>query len=1522
MKRPQRAFELLEQRRLLATINWSGASAGNLWSEPANWEGDVAPGATDTALFPNTGGSGLPREITNSLGEDRTVGGLAFLTTGSTSHTTDLGGHTLQVLGNLNFNANDFGSGTNRLQNGELIVDAPLSGLNAGGNGTADLSGLSQFSARLADVVVGDERYGQGSVLQLATNNQLLIEELAVGRDGSRGTVRLESAGRLTLGSADRPTLLSVAEQVGGRDEHPGRIDFSRGRQFDAQLDGIMVGRQWGGRGTAIGEVLGAASGDVVVGTPGTPGQIIVAQSSGGKWANGLLDFSRQDSLTAIVDRLYVGQRGTGLVHLAERNHLDADLIVLGQGGDATVSLGHENMILASELRISDGTGNGTITAPIGARLTLGSFDRPMAFSLADQLVNKKTHYNALIDLSAADRLSAVFGDVIVGRKLGREGTTFSRFIGAGSGNVQIGSRAAPADFIVGQRVGAGAVQASVDWSGQTSLDAYLDRWVVGEGNATAEVHLPQVSRIDVKTAAIGEDGWGTLTLSGSTTITAENFAVGRGRAEGSVLLPVGGLLRIGSPTDRGNLEIGRMVRDCRCTHQSEIDASHGTFVGYFDEVIIGDKDSTGGTGVGLLRIGDDDENIFSANSVQLAAGLGKSIGEIHIAGGEITIGQLRGGIGKEVFRWTGGVLHVDQYGDPVHALTLENHGSGRLAPGQGIGKTTVYGDYSQTEHAALEIEIASTAEHDVLEVHGRADLGGALQVSFEDGTFRPEVGDRFDLIDFETASGEFDEIVLPELPSSLRWNVEQLSTTGEIIVEAGVLRGTVLEQVDLARSDQVQLGDNAVEWRVEDGGNGHFYARSWHANTWHKVQNEAVARGGHLATITSAEEQAFIFQHFPPNVHHWIGLTDELFEGDYRWVSGEEFVYSNWRYRQPDNSGNEDHVHLMEGGWNDFSSSNKIHGVIEFRVNKPLAGWTVYLDANDNGQHDGGERFTLTDEDGSYELDGLLVGEYIVRQELPPGWEQLNPIENAHQVFLPAAGVVDRLDFGNRRLPEVRLDVDQMTIPEAGGVATFTVTLAQPSDVPVLIDLEISGTAESADYTTTGTQIVIAAGAKRGSLVLTAMDDDLDEPAETVTVAISAVTNASATASLEQTIVIVDDDDLVVTTVDPNDSGFVAEFNRAFAIASSNQNKVAGEMHLVTLVGAAVGPVDGSLVATPGSNKLEFIKTGGPLSPDTYAVTLRASGLRDRLGNVLDGDRDGDAGGDYSYSFTISAGEEEQVTVGVSDIVLGPSSGNRSTALPVSISNGGGVRTVDFRLRYNPELVDITGATASLGLPANSQVAVDHVAPGLATVSFSSPVALPDGHREIVNLQMRVPNGGIGQYGRLQVLDVHAVTIGDGSDLSADARDDDGLHLVALLGDVTGNGRIDANDASRIAIYAAFGEAGFMKTGILDPMIVADISGNGRVNGFDAALVAHIASGATSAVVPRPLRPATEENKVGGPPAFDIALLETVHWDAVWSTPGSGTSDWRDDEFDADDDEQSLDWSEVIREVFEPPSS
>lgn len=133
---------------------------------------------------------------------------------------------------------------------------------------------------------------------------------------------------------------------------------------------------------------------------------------------------------------------------------------------------------------------------------------------------------------------------------------------------------------------------------------------------------------------------------------------------------------------------------------------------------------------------------------------------------------------------------------------------------------------------------------------------------------------------------------------------------------------------------------------------NGHSYYRSTGTANWQTAKSNCANMGGHLVTITSSGEQSFIFNLWPSG---WIGLTDEVTEGTWRWVTGETYSYSNWNSGEPNNSGNEDYVQFVSGGrWNDLNGSSSLAYVLEFEYLVTTSSWTLYktIYTNSNGYY------------------------------------------------------------------------------------------------------------------------------------------------------------------------------------------------------------------------------------------------------------------------------------------------------------------------------------------------------------------------------------------------------------------------------------------------------------------------------------------------------------------------------------------------------------------------------------------
>ena len=119
--------------------------------------------------------------------------------------------------------------------------------------------------------------------------------------------------------------------------------------------------------------------------------------------------------------------------------------------------------------------------------------------------------------------------------------------------------------------------------------------------------------------------------------------------------------------------------------------------------------------------------------------------------------------------------------------------------------------------------------------------------------------------------------------------------------------------------------------------GTGHYYGLTGAAETWTQAEAEAVAAGGHLASITSQGEEDFLISTFVDPITgdspYWIGLRDVNQSGssdpstrDFQWTTGEALNYTDWNSDtgEPNNDGGREWYVTFNffgdtpGTWND----------------------------------------------------------------------------------------------------------------------------------------------------------------------------------------------------------------------------------------------------------------------------------------------------------------------------------------------------------------------------------------------------------------------------------------------------------------------------------------------------------------------------------------------------------------------------------------------------------------------------
>jgi hypothetical protein len=195
-----------------------------------------------------------------------------------------------------------------------------------------------------------------------------------------------------------------------------------------------------------------------------------------------------------------------------------------------------------------------------------------------------------------------------------------------------------------------------------------------------------------------------------------------------------------------------------------------------------------------------------------------------------------------------------------------------------------------------------------------------------------------------------------------------------------------------------------AVQWKVSDGGNGHWYGVREHAGPIDSSALNAQIQsslGGHLATIPTSAEDDFVWSSLGHPQFAVLGAFQDQSSptysepgGGWHWVTGEPIEQFRWTFNEPSNGGGWESVmaYNYDHTWNDWQTNN-IPADAAFRY---IIEWDA--DCNSDGIVDYGQCLdgTLPDYNGNSIPDCCERGETCVIGNYPVQW-RVNEAGSGH---------------------------------------------------------------------------------------------------------------------------------------------------------------------------------------------------------------------------------------------------------------------------------------------------------------------------------------------------------------------------------------------------------------------------------------------------------------------------------------------------------------------------------------------
>ena len=128
---------------------------------------------------------------------------------------------------------------------------------------------------------------------------------------------------------------------------------------------------------------------------------------------------------------------------------------------------------------------------------------------------------------------------------------------------------------------------------------------------------------------------------------------------------------------------------------------------------------------------------------------------------------------------------------------------------------------------------------------------------------------------------GDEDFLVLTNTANGTQWNDQDSGNEASYILEK-----TYTSDPSLADTDEDGLTDG------QEVNGFSQYEMIVGGFSWNQAKADAESRGGHLATITSIEEQNAVEAVWDGSVNAWLGADDVNSQNDWNWITGEPAIF------------------------------------------------------------------------------------------------------------------------------------------------------------------------------------------------------------------------------------------------------------------------------------------------------------------------------------------------------------------------------------------------------------------------------------------------------------------------------------------------------------------------------------------------------------------------------------------------------------------------------------------------------